>query len=124
MAISLVLTSAMLSACIQPAGGPRLRIRNAGAQPIENLVVLFPEARIEFGDVAAGATTEYLKVPNGVYSYAAYEYEVNGETIVQPVIDWVGEQPMQGSAFTYTVDFDPARTRWEVLQLVEVTRDE
>jgi hypothetical protein len=107
-----------------PGAGPLLRVTNTGAAPIENLVVLFPDDRIEFGEVPAGATTDYLPVPKGVYRYAAYELEVNDETVQLPVIDWVGEEPVPGEAFTYVLDFDPNRgSQWEMLQLVEVKVD-
>ena len=73
---------------------------------------------------ARNATTEYRVFPKGVYGYAAYRYDVNGETVTQPVIDWVGEEPMQGSAFTYTINYDPARPPIQQIQLVQVTRDQ
>ncbi len=102
----------------------RLRIKNNGTVPIENLVVLMPNSEIRFGNLAAGATTEYVNVPNGVYSYAAYRYEWNGQTLTQPVMDWVGEEPIQGREFTYTLAFDPTREQSLKIELVNVTRDQ
>lgn len=43
--------------------------------------------------------------------------------VSQPVIDWVGETPMEGRAFTDTIEVDPRRARSEIVRLV-VTRDE
>jgi hypothetical protein len=81
---------------------PLLRIVNTGTEDLLGLTVVFPESqRIEFGDVAAGETSEYRVVPTGVYRYAAYEYQADDGTISQPVTDWVGELPMAGSRFTY-----------------------
>jgi hypothetical protein len=40
----------------------------------------------------------------------------------QPVIDWVGARPMEGRAFTYTIEVDVTRSR--PVRLVSVTRDE
>lgn len=103
---------------------PRLRITNRGTLPINNLVVLFPEESIAFGDVPAGATTEYEDVPKGVFSYAAYEFEVDGQVVAQPVIDWIGESPMSGKLFTYTLDFDPARVNTgDSIRLLDVQTD-
>jgi hypothetical protein len=79
-------------------------------------VILFPKDRIEFGDVPAGATTVYQDVPGGIYRYAAYEVVIEGQKYEQPVIDWVGESPMPGNAFTYVLDADPAA--WETDGLV------
>ena len=116
-----------------PAGGLRstssmqkLRIINQSNIPLHNLVVVFPDERIEFGDVPGGATTEYRDVPQGVYRYAAYNVEVNGQSYEQPVVDWVGETPLQGENFTYTLDVDPARwqTEGQVIQLVKVSTDQ
>ncbi|MCG8349532.1 MAG: hypothetical protein MI924_17335, partial [Chloroflexales bacterium] len=72
----------VLVACTPPAAQPqtpRLRITNSGAQAIENLIVWFSEDQIEFGDIPAGATTEYKDAPNGIYRYAAYRLEVEGQ---------------------------------------------
>jgi hypothetical protein len=36
----------------------------------------------------------------------------------------VGEEPMEGRAFTYTVDFDPGRPAMQAIRLIDITRDE
>ncbi len=105
----------------QPA--QRLRIRNGGAAPIKSLTVVLPEDRIAFGDVEAGATTDYREAPHGVYAYSAYEYQAGGKVITQPVVDWVGEKPMEGEAFTYTIDLDPSRAPAPQIRLSGVERD-
>jgi hypothetical protein len=102
---------------------PRLRIVNAGAMPAARLTVLFPMDQVAFGDVPAGMTTAYKHVPNGVYRYAAYRLEVDGQLVTQPVIDWVGEEPMDGEDFTYTIALDPRRPPLQIVQLLDVTRD-
>ncbi len=68
-------------------------------------------------------TTEYRTVPSGVYGYAAYRFDANGVTVTQPVIDWVGEQPMEGQAFTYIIELDPSLPSLQWIQLVEVNPD-
>ena len=60
-----------------------------------------------YGDVPAGATTDYVEMPGGVYGYAAYDFELDGAMTQQAVIDWVGEKPLSGSDFTYTLLFNP-----------------
>jgi len=103
----------------------RLRVTNQGAIILYNLVVIFPDERIVFGDVPAGATTGYQVFSHGVYSYAAYNVEVEGREYMQPVVDWIGEAPRHGEAFTYILEADP--TRWEtegqVIRLVKVVED-
>jgi len=46
----------------------RLRITNQSNIPLHNLVVRFPDERIEYGDVTGGTTTEYRETP---YPYGA-----------------------------------------------------
>ena len=102
----------------------RLRITNAGTEAIVNLTVRFPDDRIGFGDIPAGATTGYRDVPNGVYSYAAFSLEIDGALVSQPVIDFVGEVPMEGNAFTYTLVVHPRGAPFEIVELVSVSIDE
>jgi hypothetical protein len=86
---------------------------------------MFPNSlRVSFGDVAPGATTDYRDVPGGVYRYAAYRLTIDGVITDQPVVDWVGEVPMVGIAFTYRIDVDTSRPRGQIVRLVAVTRDQ
>ncbi len=101
----------------------RLRIKNSGTIPIKDLVVVFPDERIAFGDVEAGATTDFKPVASGVYAYAAYMYDQDGKSVMQPVTDWIGEKPLVGELFTYTIDRDPTRAPAPQIRLDEVTRD-
>lgn len=108
----------------------QLRITNAGSVDIAGLTVLFPgpradaeATRIEFGDVPAGKTTDYRSVPPGVYRYAAYEYEIDGRSVTQPVVDWVGESPMKGVRFTYRIALDPQKQPGGQIQLLQVLMD-
>ena len=106
-----------------PGTAPGLRLVNAGSVGVAGLVVVFPDERVEFGDVAAGAATTYRPVGKGVYRYAAYQAQLGGRTVSQPVIDWVGESPMTGEAFTYTFDATEGPPWGVNIRLVGVTRD-
>ncbi len=123
--VATLLFSMVATGCASKSNAeqPCLRIRNAGSSAVEGLVVIFPEDRIEFGDVAPEATTSCKAVPHGVYRYAAYELELDGERIQQPVVDWVGETPMSGTHFTYAIALDPSAPRRNMVRLVEVTGD-
>ncbi len=129
-----ILWLGLTTACARPAATPvalqQLRIENAGTSDITGLKVLFPGPTalaeaipVEFGDVPAGKTTAYRSVPGGVYRYAAYEYTLNGHLVQQPVVDWVGETPMQGATFTYRIMLDPSKVPGGQMQLVEVRID-
>jgi hypothetical protein len=106
-----------------PSAGPQLRIVNAGTTPVMQLSVLFPQDDIAFGDVAPGAMTEYRTVPRGVYRYAAYRFTRDGMPTLQPVIDWVGEQAMDGEAFTYTIAMTADPSGRTAITLAIVSRD-
>lgn len=84
----------------------RLRITNTSTTSLDQLTVLFPNEQIDFGPVPAGATTDYRSVQGGVYSYAAYRVTINNETFTQGVSDWLGEQPLAGTTFTYVLSVD------------------
>lgn len=118
-----ILLSVLATGCETEFKEPQLRVSNDSSTSIENLSVIFPEDQIYFGDIAPGATTDYIVVPNGVYRYAAYEFDLNGQRITQPVIDWVGETPLEGNLFTFTINIDPNRNDWQIIQLIEVTKD-
>ena len=100
-----------------------LRISNSGKMDVKNLTVLFPEDQIKFGDISASSTTDYLDVPNGVFGYAAYQFEFDGQLMIQSVTDWVGEIPLAGINFTYTIDFNSSRPQWGMVKLIEVVID-
>jgi hypothetical protein len=89
-----------------------------------NLTVIFPDERIGFGDVPPGATTSYRDAERGVYAYAAYSLEIDGAVVTQPVIDWVGEVPLEGASFTYTLEVNPLGSPFEVVTLVSVERED
>jgi hypothetical protein len=102
-----------------------LRITNNGSVSIDNLVVIFPHDRIEFGDVPAGTTTEYKEASNGVFRYAAYQFELDGQTVTEPAIDWIGESPLSGLLFTYVIDYGPNRTNTGGrIQLIEINNED
>lgn len=119
----IILMSTFATGCKTESKETRLRVINDSTIPIENLIVIFPKDQIQFGNIAPGATTDYIDVPNGIYRYAAYKFDLGGNTITQPVIDWVGETPMEGTSFTYTINIDPDRDDGQIIQLTEVTED-
>ena len=87
----------------------QLRIVNTSTTALDQLVVIFPNEHIDFGAIPAGATTEFQPVAGGVYRYAAYRVTIDGRLETQPVIDWLGEQPLSGTACTYSLSIDMQR---------------
>ena len=123
--------STQANATTTPTEFQKLRITNSSNVEIAELVILFPgptwdseASRVEFGTIPAGQTTNYVDVPSGVYRYAAYEYTLNGHTVRQPVIDWVGESPMAGKKFTYQLILDLKKVEGDQITLFSVVVDE
>jgi len=102
---------------------PVLRLVNSGAVGVSGLIVIFPDERVEFGDVAAGATTTYRAFSKGVYRYAAYQAQHGDRVVTQPVVDWVGEVPVSGEAFTYTIEASEGPPWGVHVRLLAMTRD-
>ncbi len=125
-----------LSGCTAPAspaalpsatpGAQRLRITNQSPVPLHHLVVIFPDERVAFGDLPAGATSTYQPFPQGVYRYAAYSVEIEGQKYEQAVVDWIGEAPLPGEDFTYILEADPSRRESgeQVIRLLQVDTDQ
>jgi hypothetical protein len=120
----------LLAACTpQSQEAPQLRIANVGAIDIDNLTLVFPGrtptdgVRVAFGDVPAGSVSGYQLVPGGVYRYAAYEYTLERQGVQQPVVDWLGERPLTGTAFTYRIRLDTTRVIGDQITLVDVVTD-
>lgn len=102
-----ILFSLSFAGCTLPHWAPaRLRVTNHSSFTIEQVTLIFPHERITFGPVAAGASSDYQTLSFGVYRYAAYEMQIDGQTIGQAVADWVGEQPLAGDQFTYVLTVD------------------
>ena len=126
--VALLLAATSLSACSSPTAVTNhlLRISNTGSVAIQGLQVLFPDETLTFGSVLPGATTTYVAVSRGVYGYSAFRFTVDGATIAQPVIDWVGEEPLDGTTFTYVVELtkdQPGRPA-HFIRIERVIRDQ
>lgn len=129
--LTLILFS-LVTACAAEPRLQQLRITNSGNTDIKGLVVVSPAgqgwdariSRIEFGDLPAGQTSEYQNAPSGVYRYAAYEYVLDARVVRQPVIDWVGEEPMTGKKITYQIMLDLNKVTGNQVSLITVLIDE
>lgn len=73
----------LLQACTQNDPRSELRILNSSSYDVEDLVVIFPEQEIAFGNVAAGGASRYEEVQGGVYRCGAFRFEIDGERLGQ-----------------------------------------
>lgn len=123
-ALAITVIAALATSCewFSDPEPQQLRVRNVGTTGLVGLKVWFPGASVPFGDVQTGATTGYAAVVGGVYRYSAFSFQYNGAEQLQPVIDFVGEEPMDGERFTYDVEL--SETPQGPLILIQgVTRD-
>ena len=95
-----------------------MRIENVGPSDLQDLTAIFPNRRVEFGDVPAGQISGYRLVFGGVYHDASYEGTVDGERIHNPVVDWVGELPLLPGSYIYVISWEPSTRPW--VELLEI----
>ena len=111
------LAALALCSCAQPGIAPpvsepsssasRIRVVNDSTEELRDLHLLFPQEEVVIGDVAAGTASDYVEVAHGVYNYSAFRFLRGGESVVQPVIDLVGETPRPIDDYTYLLGVDP-----------------
>lgn len=107
----------------------QLRISNVGDTSIQDFTIVVPGTttavltRINFGNIDSGQITEYKPIPGGVYRFSAYEYSLDGETVFQGVMDWLGEKPLSGTQFTYQILLDETKVKGDQIKLVNVLND-
>jgi hypothetical protein len=125
-----LLAALAVCSCAQPGIAPpvdepsstvsRIRVVNDSTEGLRDLDLMFPQEAVAIGDVAAGAASDYVEVARGVYNYSAFRFLRGGESVVQPVIDFVGERPLPIDDYTYLLGVDPDRE--EQLELLTVFR--
>lgn len=120
-----VLLATLAGACSTPTApeNHRLRVSNVGTVAIDGLSVLFPSQTVTVGSVPSGATTSYVAVSRGVYAYGAFRFVVDGVAIQQPVIDWTGEEPLDGESFTYSLERVLSNAGLPTIRITRVDRD-
>jgi hypothetical protein len=119
-----------LCSCAEPGSAPpvgeptysasRIRVVNDSTEELRDLRLVFPQEEVGLGDVAPGAASGYVEVAQGVYNYSAFRHLRGGESVVQPVIDFVGEIPLPIDDYTYLLGVDP--DRGDQLELLTVFR--
>lgn len=103
------------------AARARLRVRNIGVQPIQQLLVAFPDEQRRFGDVGAGETTEYQDAKHGVDREPMFGYVWNGRTMAPFAIDPPHGKPSSGSSMYQVVIERNLHT--EYVRLIDVVMD-
>ena len=103
---------------------PLLRVHNVGSAELSALRVSFPDTLIGFGNVGPGVITEYRPAPRGVYAYAAFRFNHLGQEVIQRVEDWVGESPLPGQRFTYSLELIVTSQNEPAIIVRNVTKDQ
>jgi hypothetical protein len=95
-----------VSACTNPFASPGtvyVRVENATAYTLQDVVVGFPSGTERYGSLAAGERSAFRRVGRA-YGYAYVEVRVEGRTLVQQPIDYVGESLLEPGRYTYVLD--------------------
>ncbi len=61
--------------------------------------------KLKCGDIEAGATTDYLDAPSGVWPYAAFRYSWHGRTFDLGVMDWP-DTPLPMGSYSYHIQVE------------------
>lgn len=86
---------------VSTSDGPvEIRVENASAELMEDVLVGFPSGNVQYGDVVAGGVTGYRTVERA-YRYAFVRVVVQDDTIRLQPIDYVGESLLSSGRYTY-----------------------
>jgi hypothetical protein len=115
--------SAALLGCIHCGrNNAQLRIINSGSAALQDVIIVFPNDEVKFGDIPAQSASRYVAVKHGVGPYAAFRFIWNGVEVRQNVMDFIGWKPISGQAFTYRVQLEP-RASQPFLRVTKVEKD-
>jgi heat shock protein HslJ len=95
---------------VSPSGEQiEVRIRNASGEHFDAVEVHFPSGmKVQYGPLAAGASSDYADLDDPVYSYAWVAVSRDGERVVLQPDDFLGEQRLPAGQYTYVLDLDDA----------------
>lgn len=112
--LAMLSLSMSLCAC---ASDVRIRVANRSDVPMTTVIVQFPSQSETYGDIPAGASTEYRAVTEA-YRYAYVEATVEDKrAIIQP-IDFIGETLLSSGNYTYALTYQPdAETQFGRIRL-------
>jgi hypothetical protein len=96
-------------------GPVEVRVHNASAGIMEDVIIHFPEESAEYGTLAPGEASGYRTVELA-YRIASVALTIDGEARGLQVIDYVGEEPLAGGRYTYRLGlFEGRSVAWSVI---------
>jgi hypothetical protein len=105
--LGVLLLLASCSAILVTSDGVEIRIANANAFALDQVIVGFPQQQEDYGAIPPHGRSEYRHVKHA-YSYAYVEVYRRGERLVLQPIDYVGESPLPPGRYTYLLAIEPA----------------
>jgi hypothetical protein len=84
-------------------GPVEIRVHNASAATMADVVIHFPDESVEYGTLAPGEASGYRAVELA-YRIASVAVTIDGESHGLQVVDYVGEEPLMGGRYTYRLD--------------------
>lgn len=89
---------------IADVGPVEIRVHNASAATMADVVVHFPHESVDYGTLAPGEVSGYRAVELA-YRIASVGVTIDGEGHALQVVDYVGEEAlMRGRRYTYRLD--------------------
>jgi hypothetical protein len=89
---------------LNPRGPVEVRVRNGTDTPFDQGIVYVASDSIVFSALGSGEATPYREVDKA-YRIATAQVVTGTDTARLQVIDYVGEEPLEGGRYTYVLGF-------------------
>jgi hypothetical protein len=90
------------STLLPSSGTVEIRVSNASAVALDEVIVRFPDQQEVYGSIAPSGHSDYRRVDQA-YRYAYVEAKVGGEKVVLQPIDYVGEALLSEGRYSYVL---------------------
>ena len=87
---------------IDPAGPVEVRLQNASSFTFDEAALYTSEGEFTYTDVGPGEATPYVEVETA-YRIATTQVVIDVDTFRLQVIDFVGEEPLDGGQYSYVI---------------------
>lgn len=95
--------------CLMGCGKPQIQVANQSGLVLEDVRVVFPSQRENYGTIQPHSVTGYREI-EVAYGHAYIEAMVNGERGVLQPIDYVGDKLLGGGRYTYALSVNEKAT--------------
>ena len=101
-AVLLLAATAFGCGVVDPDGPVEVRLRNASSFTFDEATLYSSEGELTYTDVGPGEATPYVEVETA-YRIATTQVVIAADTFRLQVIDFVGEEPLDGGRYSYVI---------------------